>query len=143
VDDKGMYIGIRQRLDDAIYAAANFSIKTGKRVVWRTCGFDANYSLSDDKVRLLNQRLMDTIDKLHDNNNTNMKMTYVNWGEAVEPRSFDVERLSGDMHAHYSHEPRVVLIQMITNHLHDIGFFREPGIRTIMSPTTKEEKQVQ
>jgi hypothetical protein len=88
---------------------------------------------------------MDNIDQHYagnnNNNNNNNKMTYVNWGEAVEPRSFGAERLSGDMHAHYSHEPRVVLIQMITNHLHDVGFFREPGIRTTGTAIVQTEKE--
>jgi hypothetical protein len=127
--DGGPNRTVLERLDDAIQAAAQFTAKTGKRVVWRTCGFDQDYSSGqDDQVRSMNQRLMDQIDAISAGGRTNL--TYVNWAEAVEPRSFGAERMAGDMHAHYSYEPRVVLIQMITNHLQDLGFFLERGIRT-------------
>jgi hypothetical protein len=42
-------------------------------------------------------------------------LTFVDWGAAVRPRSFS-ERIRGDIAAHYGLEPRLVLIQMLTNH---------------------------
>jgi hypothetical protein len=60
----------------------------------------------------LNQEAMDLIDKV-----TDPKLSYVDWGGAILPRSFGEDRIVGDMPAHNGLEPRHVLLQMITNEL--------------------------
>lgn len=59
----------------------------------------------------LNQAIMDAIDQ-----NNEPRLSYVNWGEAVAPRSFQ-ERIQGDLKPHYGLEPRLVLLQMVANQL--------------------------
>jgi len=44
-------------------------------------------------------------------------LTYVDYGGAVEPRSFGRHRIPGDVQAHYGGEARMALIQMLTNRL--------------------------
>jgi hypothetical protein len=131
-----------ERLMDLIHVAANFTITTGKRIVWRTSGFDC-VTTNNQLVYALNDRIMDSIDHYHDphhehdsdvaggGNETETQeviqqapnLTYINWGGAVEDRSFGKERIFGDHPSHYGPEPRVVLVQMLTNHLHDLGWF--------------------
>jgi hypothetical protein len=48
---------------------------------------------------------------------SSMMISYVNWGDAVAPRSFAAERIVGDLKPHYGLEPRQMLVQMITNQL--------------------------
>jgi hypothetical protein len=131
-----------ERLTDLLHLTANFTITTGKRIVWRTSGFDHETN-KNKLVYALNNRIMDTIDHYHDHyaagsgsaggSETDAKvveqtapapnLTYINWGGAVEDRSFGKDRIIGDHPSHYGTEPRVVLVQMLTNHLHDLGWF--------------------
>jgi len=53
----------------------------------------------------------------HHTTTTNNYLTYVDWGGAIQSRSFGKERIQGDLKPHYGLEPRLVLIQMITNRL--------------------------
>lgn len=113
-----------ERLDHALDLAARFTAKTGKLIVWRTSGY-GGYRFTIKGVDMYN-RTMNAIDhNLATTNNSNL--LYVNWGDAVGPRSFGPDKLAGDIPAHYSEEARVVLVQMITNRLHEIGFFEVIG----------------
>lgn len=47
-------------------------------------------------------------------------LTYINWDAAMTPRSFGQERITGDVKAHYGAVARIVLIQMLTNHVVDL-----------------------
>ena len=51
-------------------------------------------------------------------------LTYVNWGGAVSPRSHNGERIVGDHVAHYGLEPRLALLQMMTNRLMELGGYQ-------------------
>jgi hypothetical protein len=81
------------------------------------------------QVQQMNDFLVDEIDKYAANYTATRRglisnLTYINWGGgAVEPRSLDEERIYGDNKAHYGIEPRLVMIQQITNFLQDRGFF--------------------
>jgi len=91
--------------------------KGGKTIIWRTSGF-AKDEKSFSLIQSTNQHVMDTIDQLnldYEKQNKQSNFTYVNWGGAVEPRSQGPDRINGDNPAHYGCEPRLALIQMITN----------------------------
>jgi hypothetical protein len=67
---------------------------------------------------------MDRIDALRANETKKVVtdgavFTYLNWGGAVEPRSFGEQRNVGDHVAHYGLETRLVQMQMMTNYLPD------------------------
>lgn len=82
------------------------------RIIWRTGGWKKDVAHESHKATLeFNRVIMDTIDGHHSNSST---MSYVNWGDAVLPRSFE-ERIVGDLKPHYGLEPRHVLVQMIAN----------------------------
>jgi hypothetical protein len=110
------------RLANVLDVAARFAATTGIKLVWRTSGYAKPETVAP--VNLLNIRTMNIMDDLVVvNNNTNSNLMYVNWGKAMQPRSFGPDALAGDIHAHYAMEARLVLVQMITNRLVDDGFF--------------------
>mmetsp|Transcript_23085 Transcript_23085/g.50114 ORF Transcript_23085/g.50114 Transcript_23085/m.50114 type:complete len:330 (-) Transcript_23085:318-1307(-) len=96
--------------DDVIALLAVLSKST--RVVWRTSGFDAREGYKAHTLSM-NRRAMDAIDYFDLPN-----FTYVDWGGAILPRCFGKDRISGDIKPHHGFEPRLVLIQMITNVVH-------------------------
>jgi hypothetical protein len=103
-------------------------------IVWRTTGF-ANVYDTRKEIESTNQRVRDIITSMQyppaqstnsqtasDNEKANTSLpfvygnlTIVDWSTAVEPRSF-AERISGDTELHYGLEPRMVMMQMMTNH---------------------------
>jgi hypothetical protein len=115
---------------NAIYASAKYQ-SLNRMVVWRTSGYmdDAPIENSEEIYRR-NEMVMDIIDEYNtDYQFTHGRMsnlTYVNWGSAIVPRSFGIERLKGDLKAHYGPDPRVVMVQMLTNHLMDRGTLSPP-----------------
>jgi hypothetical protein len=117
--------------------AANHNDKNdnnGMRVIWRTGGWKHGMEQEQHLATLeMNKAIMDFIDAAHhgnhggddddddDENNSisgrsARSMSYVNWGDAVAPRSFD-DRIRGDIPVHYGLEPRQMLVQMVTNQL--------------------------
>lgn len=122
---------IEERVDLNIQAIENYQQCTNKTVVFRTAGFrdnTANKGLDRDLMLRMNKQSMDNIDRLRRNDSRSFhapKLTYVNWGDAVLPRSDGPDRINGDHVAHYDLEARMVLLQMVTNHLMDIGFFQQ------------------
>jgi hypothetical protein len=135
-----------QRLADAVNVAARFATTTGVKIVWRTSGYAKPETVLS--VNALNHRTMKAIDDalvnvgnvVNNNNNhhqssnksnissKNANLMYVNWGKAMQPRSFGPDALDGDIHAHYAMEARLVLVQMITNRLVDNGFFASSSL---------------
>lgn len=107
-----------ERLDDAIKVAANFTTQTGKTIVWRTSGYAKEDTVTP--MNELNNRTMDAIDALRGEGNASNFM-YVNWGAAMQQRSFGPDASVGDMAPHYGWEARLVLLQMITNALNATG----------------------
>ena len=88
--------------------------------VWRTCGFSGRKITNRQiHVRNMNKAIMNVVDNvtLSRADKIDHRITYVNWGAAVEPRSHGSQRIQGDIPAHYGLEPRLVLIQMIANQL--------------------------
>jgi hypothetical protein len=68
----------------------------------------------------MNEKAMDQIEDIASAlraRNVMSNLTFVDWGGAVRPRSFAIERITGDIHPHYGLEARHVLIQMIMNQL--------------------------
>jgi hypothetical protein len=137
----GTCVGGNKTLDEWIDVTVDvieaFQQETNITIVWKTSGFiqGSQNSAMSNLTRVMNSRVMDRIDALRANDDTaglradsfrGGVFTYVNWGAAVEPRSFGKERNVGDHVAHYGLESRLVLFQMMTNHLRDSGFFAQP-----------------
>jgi hypothetical protein len=93
----------------------------GKTIIWRTSGFTDDKGASEEFYFEVNKRVLDQINsiaiKLQQENNTVSNLTCINWPGAIYPRSFGSERIKGDSLEHYGLDARLVLIQMITNHL--------------------------
>jgi hypothetical protein len=111
----------------------------GMRVIWRTGGWKHGMEQEKHLATLeMNKAIMVFMDAAHreydqgkhdddvddddDDDDDSFSgrsarfMSYVNWGDAVAPRSFD-ERIHGDIKVHYGLEPRQMLVQMVTNQL--------------------------
>jgi hypothetical protein len=65
----------------------------------------------------MNQQVMDQIDQFGQSS----KLSYIDWAAAVRARSLGPNRIKGDHIFHYGVEPRLVLVQMLTNHLVERG----------------------
>jgi hypothetical protein len=92
----------------------------GKTIIWRTTGFQNNKANSEYFMEI-NKKAVAQIDsiatRLQHEKNTVSNLTCINWSGAVYPRSFGENRIKGDHPEHYGLQGRLVLIQMITNHL--------------------------
>lgn len=117
---------LAQLTSDVIELTNEFQIASGRSVIWRTSGYSEQQKSIIDKTSTLNKMTMDKIDQIRANNTLQglpNRFSYVNWGGAVLSRSRPGERIQGDMHPHYGLEPRHVLIEMVTNHVEDEGYF--------------------
>jgi hypothetical protein len=114
---------VLQRQDDAIDLLAKLQ-SPERTIVWRTSG--TYKDTKEDFILEMNKRAMDKIDEitleLRRNESITSNLTYVDWGGAILPRSIGKERIDGNVKAHYGLVPRLVLIQMITNHISSRGF---------------------
>ena len=95
-------------------ALLNKMQSTRRSVVWRTSGYVADGS-NNDFFFEMNEKAMDQIDEIRLGANKTNNLTYVDWGGAIRPRSYGIQRISGDNKAHYGLEARYALIQMISN----------------------------
>lgn len=101
-------------------------INRNKLILFRTSGYGEDADKSLEKTMNMTNFLMDEIDRYTNQyamQGVRNNITYINWGGAVEPRSFGYDRIKGDNKAHYGAEPRIVMIQQMTNLLNDRGFF--------------------
>jgi hypothetical protein len=122
-----------RRRQDTTASTGHNDDHDGMRVIWRTGGWKHGMEQEKHLATLeMNQAIMDFMDAAHreydqgqnDDNDDDDSfsgtsarfMSYVNWGDAVAPRSFD-ERIHGDIKVHYGLEPRQMLVQMVTNQL--------------------------
>ena len=96
-----------------------FTQVTGVPIVWRTSGYSTEYF--EKPTSTLNEAVMDTIDSYGAESN----LTYINWAGAVRERSHAPHRIEGDSMSHYGVEPRLVLVQMLTNHLLERGILQK------------------
>ena len=110
--------GLLRHVDLTLEVLNEYQRVSNKTIIWRTTGFfDSIADRSDSSmIRALNHRVMDILDGYQ-----NPGLTYVNYGGAIEPRSFRPNRIIGDHVAHYGFEARIVLTQMLVNHLLDLG----------------------
>jgi len=112
--------------EDGILASLDEIQSKGVRVVWRTSGYTAGneFGLPANQTREMNERMMDKIDnqvaKYRSQEHVQSNLTYVNFGGAVEARSFGDHRISGDIRPHYGLEARLAFIQMLTNVLQEL-----------------------
>lgn len=117
---------LAQLNSDVIELTNKFQKTSGRPVIWRTSGYSEQHKGIIDKTSALNELTMNKMDQIRVNNTLQglpKRFSYVNWGGAVLGRSRPGERIQGDMQPHYGLEPRHVLIEMITNHLEDEGYF--------------------
>jgi hypothetical protein len=123
---KSLKRSINQVNADLLRILDQYQQQTGKFILIRTSGFSDWGTRGMEQVQKMNDFLMDEIDKYTANYTARglmSNLTYINWGGAVKPRSLGEERIYGDNKAHYGIEPRLVIIQQITNFLQDRGFF--------------------
>jgi hypothetical protein len=116
-------ISIDEKIDKEMEALRQYTtIQSSSRVVYRTAGFfDGTAERSDTAlVERMNERSMEWMDRYNNGN-----LSYINWGGAVAERSHGNDRIVGDHVAHYGTEPRMVMWQMLTNHLQDLEAFSE------------------
>jgi hypothetical protein len=119
---------IQDRVYSMIDRLEDFQRNTSKTIVVRTGNYVMGAPDGDgaNRTRALNQHTMERING-HRRNDTRPayepRLTYVDWGGAIEPRAVGSARINGDMVAHMGLEPRLTLMQMLTNHLYDIGVF--------------------
>jgi hypothetical protein len=103
-------------------------------IIWMTTGY-SSIQLTRRKVDVINTHARDIIARMQDTSQPAFKpepvdasasnvtavpalpinLTIVDWAAAILPRSFG-ERIEGDMTSHYGLEPRLVMMQMMTNH---------------------------
>jgi hypothetical protein len=120
---------IEEQVERGLDAMESYQQLTNKTIIVRSSGFfDIGVNRSDDQfVRKMNKLTMDKVDAFRHNDKRPLghpKLTYVDWGTAVEPRSFGANRVQGDHVAHYGLECRLVALQMMTNHLmYDRNYF--------------------
>ena len=105
---------------EQLYEKKKAAGKTPPTIVWRTSGyyFTEQGDSMVQQVKEINRYVLDQA-----KNSTNSAISYVDWAKAIEARSFGKERIQGDVRAHYGVQPRLVLLQMLTNCLVDKGFF--------------------
>ena len=95
-------------------------------ILWRTSGYDGdntNPNIQTNVISQMNQVIMDAFDHQLSSSSSSKfssRFAYVNFGGAIEPRSFGNDRLQGDISAHYDLNARLVMIQMIANTLQDM-----------------------
>jgi hypothetical protein len=99
-----------------------FSQVTGVPIVWRTSGYSVEKY--EKPVSSLNDAVMDTIESYGAESN----LTFIDWAGAVRERSHGPHRIEGDSMSHYGVEPRLALVQMLTNHLVDRGILHKATI---------------
>lgn len=117
---------INQVLTDLVRLVDEFQQATGTFVLFRTSGYSDHGPESQRQVQELNHFLMNEIDSLtarYVQAGGLLRLAYINWGDAVLPRSFGNNRIVGNNKAHYGVEPRLTMIQQMTNYLVDRGFF--------------------
>jgi hypothetical protein len=61
------------------------------------------------------------INLIENNQSKNKKLSFINFGTAIEPRSFGDARIDGGHVAHIAFPARNVAIQMLINQLADMG----------------------
>jgi hypothetical protein len=92
-----------------------------KTIIWRTSGFSDSKFKTHPYFFEVNKRALDQINsvatRLQQEKNTVSNLTCINWPGAIFPRSSGSDRIAGDSPSHYGLEARLVLVQMITNHL--------------------------
>lgn len=97
--------------------------RPGTVIVWRTSGFSATPAPNERSIiYTINTFVMDRIDELaarYRKEGIRSNLTYVHWGGAVGVRSHGDGRIKGDIDQHYGLEPRLTLVQMITNRLQE------------------------
>lgn len=102
--------------DIAALARDLVTIHPHLKVIWRTSGWQARIPIDQQRtVQIVNEAIMDSFD----NATFKDKVSFVDWGGAVAPRSVE-ERIHGDIPAHYGQGPRLALIQMIANRLQEM-----------------------
>ena len=92
----------------------------GLHVVFRTSGWDKKYFENDSTIRnanALTRQFFNDLDQQSELGRYRKNLTLVDWGGVMESRSYNKERIEGDMAAHYGIEARLLFIQQLTHEL--------------------------
>jgi hypothetical protein len=99
-------------------------VRPDVKIIWQTAGWyaESQYSAINNRTRAMENDMLEKLDAYMASNNQSQaaQFSYVNWGGAIAPRSFDAHRIPGDVRPHYGSEPRMVLIQMINNRFYEM-----------------------
>jgi hypothetical protein len=106
--------------NDAIDLLSQFEGDT--TVIWRTAGYTGKPETMNTTLQL-NLAAIQRIDNLNNTSSAGSKFSYLDWNRAIASRSIGNKRIAGDIPAHFGLEPRIVLLQMITNRLREDGVF--------------------
>lgn len=109
---------IVEMLKEMIPLAAN-NTKGKFAIVWRTSGWSES-GKTQPKIEEYNAAIRKVFDEVQSSGHRrNSILTYMDWGNAVRPRSFGKDRIAGDIVAHYGLEARLSAVMMLTNVLDD------------------------
>jgi hypothetical protein len=119
------------------------TLRPDVKIIWRTSGWYDGLRRSPFNrfIRIMERNMMDKMDaylELHPS--MRHQFSYVNWAGAIATRSFGNERIRGDIKAHYGLEPRLVLIQMITNRLNEMIQWSHALTRNIQNGFSEENR---
>jgi hypothetical protein len=92
-------------------------------IIWRTSGYYDGDAKSH-VIKELNSQATEFIDSWNEKfktrgGNKMSNFVSVDFGSAIEQRSHGIQRLRGDMQAHYGLEARILQVQMLTNILYE------------------------
>jgi len=121
-DPDSLWTQLAAKVQPMVQAMYEYSNYTGTLVLWRTAGYWTDNTPYKDTqfAYIFNQLVMDEID-VHRRRDPHCQLTYVHWGGAIEARSFGKQRIAGDHVAHYGMGAYLVLLQMMTNRIRDMG----------------------
>ena len=92
----------------------------GMQVVFRTSGWDQKFYGRDEKLRdnnALTHKYFHDLDQQWELGRYEKNLTLVDWGGVMEKRSYNEDRIEGDISAHYGIEARLLFIQQLTHEL--------------------------
>ena len=92
----------------------------GIQMVFRTSGWDKRYFEKDGTIRDANALTLayfHDLDQQWELGRYEKNLTLVDWGGVIEKRSYNEDRIEGDLKAHYGIEARLLFIQQLTHEL--------------------------
>lgn len=79
-------------------------------VIWRSNGYNVKNDTALIAMKKLNERIRDLISTKFAS-----QIHLLDWAKAIEARSTEEDRITGDNGNHYGHEARILFLQMLAN----------------------------